>query len=127
MRNNKGITLIIVIMTVILLAILAGLALKNGMDTFESSKVVKFESYMKVIQKEVGLLVEDISRLDDRIENLGKHFDMASKDIGDIKISSGKIARRIDKIEDIELGENSEKHLAVEDLTGHRGAEEKSA
>ena len=48
-----------VIMTVILLAILAGLALKNGMDTFESSKVVKFESYMKVIQKEVDIILEE--------------------------------------------------------------------
>ena len=59
MKNNKGITLIMVIMTVILLAILAGLALKNGMDTFESSKVVKFESYMKVIQKEVDIILEE--------------------------------------------------------------------
>ena len=101
------------------------------MATLNTVRAVLKDARMReqagVIQKEVGLLVEDISRLDDRIENLGKHFDMASKDIGDIKISSGKIARRIDKIEDIELGENSEKHLAVEDLTGHRGAEEKSA
>lgn len=58
-----------------------------------------------IIQKEVGVLVEDISRLDDRIENLSKHFDMASKDIGEIKISSGKISKRIKKIEDFELGE----------------------
>lgn len=43
-----------------------------------------------VIQKEVGVLVEDIGRLDDRIENLSKHFEMASRDIGEIKVSSGK-------------------------------------
>lgn len=51
-----------------------------------------------VIQKEVGVLVEDIGRLDDRIENLSKHFEMASRDIGEIKVSSGKISRRIEKL-----------------------------
>ena len=66
-----------------------------------------------VIQKEVGVLVEDISRLDDRIENLSKHFDMACRDIGEIKVSSGKISRRIEKIEDLQLGED-EKPLSLE-------------
>ena len=63
-----------------------------------------------VIQKEVGVLVEDIGRLDDRIENLSKHFEMASRDI---KVSSGKISRRIEKIEDLQLGE-AEKPLSLE-------------
>ena len=70
-----------------------------------------------VIQKEVGVLVEDIGRLDDRIENLSKHFEMASRDIGEIKVSSGKISRRIEKIEDLQLGEAEKplslKHAAV--------------
>ena len=66
-----------------------------------------------VIQKEVGVLVEDIGRLDDRIENLSKHFEMASRDIGEIKVSSGKISRRIEKIEDLQLGE-AEKPLSLE-------------
>ena len=51
-----------------------------------------------LIQKEVGILVEDINRMDDRIENLSKHFDLASKDITEIKISSGKVSKRIKKI-----------------------------
>ncbi len=73
-----------------------------------------------VIQKEVGVLIEDIGRLDDRIESLSKHFDMANKDIGDIKISSGKIARRIDKIEEIQLGPD-EKAIVVEHLKAVEG------
>lgn len=83
-------------------------------------KDARMQEQAGVIQKEVGALVEDISRLDERIESLGRHFDMASKDIGDIKISSGKISKRIDKIEDIELGTSYEKPLAVEHLTGHQ-------
>ncbi len=58
-----------------------------------------------VIQKEVGVLVEDIARLDSRIDNLGRHFKQAGEDIENIKTSSTKISRRIQKIEDIQLGE----------------------
>ena len=58
MKSEKGVTLIIAIMTVLLLMILVGLLVTNGMQTFKDSKVIKFQSYMKIIQKEVdvGLL-----------------------------------------------------------------------
>lgn len=59
MKNNKGITLIIVIMTVVLLAILAGLLVADGKDTYQESQVIKFEAYMKVIQKKVDLIIEE--------------------------------------------------------------------
>lgn len=66
-----------------------------------------------VIQKEVGILVEDISRLDERVDNLSRHFEMAAKDISEIKVSSGKISKRIQKIEDFEL-EDGGHRLALE-------------
>lgn len=68
-------------------------------------KDVTMREQASIIQKEVSTLLEDVSRLDDRVENLAKHFEMASKDIGDIRISSSKISRRIEKIEDLQLGE----------------------
>lgn len=66
-----------------------------------------------VIQKEVGILVEDISRLDERVDNLSRHFEMAVKDINEIKVSSGKISKRIQKIENFEL-EDGGHQLALE-------------
>ncbi len=87
------------------------------MATLNTVRAVLKDASMReqagVIQKEVGILVDDIGRLDDRIESLSKHFDMASRDIGDIKVSSGKISKRIQKIEDFELGEN-DKFLPLE-------------
>lgn len=68
-------------------------------------KDAKMREQAGVIQKEVGTLVEDIDRLDLRVESLAKHFKQANEDIDSIKISSSKIGRRIQKIEDIELGE----------------------
>lgn len=79
------------------------------MATLNTVRAVLKDARMReqagVIQKEVGNLIEDITRLDDRIENLSRHFDQAGRDIGDIKISSGKISRRIEKIEEIQLGD----------------------
>ena len=70
-----------------------------------------------VIQKEVSALIDDISRLDERVESLSRHFDQAAKDINEVKISSGKIVRRINKIEDLQLeGEPQQtlKHYVAE-------------
>ena len=55
------------------------------------------------IQAEVGLLVADVIRLRDRVENLDKHFGQTSKDIEQIKISADKIVGRGEKIKDVEL------------------------
>ena len=59
MKNNKGITLIILLCTVVVLLIITGLVLYNGMETYKKSKVVKFEAYMKVIHKKVDLMIEE--------------------------------------------------------------------
>lgn len=75
-------------------------------------KDAKMREQAGVIQKEVGTLIEDIARLDSRIDSLSKHFKLANEDVDGIRISSGKIGRRIQKIEDLELGEDAPR-LAV--------------
>ena len=59
MKSEKGVTLIIAVMTVLLLTILVGLLVTNGMQTYRNSKVIKFQTYMKAIQKEVDVMVEE--------------------------------------------------------------------
>ena len=90
------------------------------MATLNTVRAVLKDAHMReqagIIQKEVGVLMEDITRLDERVENLSKHFKQAGDDIDSIKISSGKISRRIQKIEDIELGEGNTQ--ALEHLSG---------
>ena len=72
-------------------------------------KDARMQEQAGVIQKEVGILMDDVLRLDKRIESLSRHFDQAGQDISDIKISSDKIAKRITRIEDIQLGEKNDK------------------
>lgn len=59
------------------------------------------------IQKEVMTLLEDVDRLDRRVQNLDKHFLQSAKDIRDIQITTGKITKRGERIEEIQLGGDS--------------------
>jgi DNA recombination protein RmuC len=56
---------------------------------------------------EVGLLVGDVNRLRDRVENLDKHFGQADADIKQIIISADKVIRRGERIQDVEFAEES--------------------
>jgi DNA recombination protein RmuC len=59
------------------------------------------------ILTEVGLLIEDVQRMRDRVENLDKHFGQANADIKQIVISADKILNRGEKIQDVEFSEET--------------------
>ncbi|MEE2525491.1 DNA recombination protein RmuC [Hyphobacterium sp. HN65] len=56
-----------------------------------------------LIQAEVGKMVDDVRRLDDRVDKLQRHFDMAVRDVSDIRISTGKIIAKGEKIAEVDL------------------------
>ncbi|MEM8877726.1 MAG: DNA recombination protein RmuC [Pseudomonadota bacterium] len=58
-----------------------------------------------VIQHEVAKLSEDVTRMEDRVLNLQKHFGQLNSDIDQILISSQKIGRHSVRIVNLELGE----------------------
>ena len=60
-----------------------------------------------VIQKEVHELTKDVSRLDDRVGKLKTHFVQAEKDISEIETSTRKITSRGEKIEAVQLGDDT--------------------
>lgn len=67
------------------------------------------------IQREVRELLLDVGRLDERVRKLQTHFQQASTDIGDILVSTGKVARRGEKIEAMEFDDvRPEQRLAGE-------------
>jgi DNA recombination protein RmuC len=59
------------------------------------------------VLKEVGLLIGDVQRLKDRVDNLDKHFGQASKDIELIVTSADKILSRGEKIHGVEFGDDA--------------------
>lgn len=67
-------------------------------------KDARMREQAHLIQGEVVRLMEDVSRLDDRVRKLQAHFGQASRDIDDILVSSSKVVKRGQKIEALELG-----------------------
>jgi DNA recombination protein RmuC len=55
------------------------------------------------IQQEVGLLLKDVARLGERVENLQRHFGQAEGDLREIAVSAEKVVKRATAIEQVEL------------------------
>ena len=56
-----------------------------------------------LIQTQVDLMMQDVNRLDERVNKLATHFSQAERDITDIQTSARKITARGDKIAEIEV------------------------
>lgn len=66
-------------------------------------KDVAMQKQAHLIQAQVGKMMEDVSRLEDRVAKLASHFGQAQKDIGMIQTSTAKVLRHGEKINEIEL------------------------
>jgi DNA recombination protein RmuC len=67
-----------------------------------------------LIKNEVIRLLEDVSRLKDRVGDLKKHFDQAHGDIDKITISADRIGKRGERIESLDLGEEAAAELSAQ-------------
>ena len=68
-------------------------------------KDVRMREQAGEIQKAVGLLLDDVKRLDDRVDNLKKHFAQTEKDLREIDVSTDRITKRGQRIAETDLGE----------------------
>ena len=55
------------------------------------------------IHAEVGLLMDDLERMHDRVLNLQKHFNQANEDVRQILISAEKVEKRGTRIREVEF------------------------
>ncbi len=95
-------------------------------------KDARMREQAHLIQGEVIRLMEDVSRLDERVRKLQTHFGQAARDIDDILVSSTKVTKRGQKIEQLEFGEKpggdapSEHPAATPAASGARTADSKT-
>ena len=68
-------------------------------------KDVRMREQAGEIQKAVGLMLDDVRRLDDRVDNLKKHFAQTEKDLREIGTSTERITKRGERILEVELEE----------------------
>ena len=67
---------------------------------------IKIKRVATQIKRELDMLLTDLSRLNDRSENLSRHFAQTVGDIEQIKTSVGKITPRAEKLRDMDFGED---------------------
>ena len=71
-------------------------------------KDVRMREQAGVIQTEVQKMLQDVGRLDERVDKLQRHFQQADRDIHDIRTSTDKITKRGEKIEELQLEDSSD-------------------
>lgn len=64
MKNTKGITLISLVITIVVLVILASIATYSGIDVVRSSKLTAFSTELKIMQTQVNALYEEKDKTD---------------------------------------------------------------
>ena len=74
-RENKGITLIALVIIVTVLIILASIATYSGVGIIRQSKLNKFTTEMKVMQTEINALYDRYTSGETDLVNLGKELD----------------------------------------------------
>ncbi len=77
------------------------------MATLNTVRAVLKDVHMReqagVIQEEVRTILKDVLRLDDRVAKLQRHFDQAGEDVRQIRISTEKVAKRAERIEEMDF------------------------
>jgi len=78
---------------------------------------VRIREQAGLLQKELHVLMEDMGRLDERVEKLAIHFRQANKDVEEIQTSARKVSRRAERITTMDLGDE-EPTAALESARG---------
>lgn len=76
-------------------------------------KDARMREQANLIQREVGVLLQDVRRLGERVEALGRHLGQSESDLKDIGISIEKITKRGAAIAQVELTDSEKPKLTV--------------
>ena len=101
MRNKKGVTLISLVVTIIVLLILASIATYSGIQIIESSKITTFTAEMKIMQTHVNSIYDQWKKGEVNKDELGKDLEYNSE-----------VKEQASKVLTTELG--------LKDTTGYR-------
>ncbi len=68
-------------------------------------KDVHLRAQAHIIQGELRRLLDDVVRLDERVGKLQRHFEQATEDVRQIRISTEKVGKRAERIEELQVGD----------------------
>ncbi|MEZ5666167.1 MAG: DNA recombination protein RmuC [Alphaproteobacteria bacterium] len=64
---------------------------------------VRLREHAHLLRAELQKLLDDVGRIDNRVGSLERHFDQAQKDVAQLRVSADKVARRGEKLRDLEF------------------------
>ncbi len=64
---------------------------------------VRLREHAHLLRDELHKLLDDVGRIDARVNSLERHFELAQKDVSQLRTSADKVARRGDKLLDLEF------------------------
>ena len=70
-------------------------------------KDVHLREQAHIIQAELRRLLDDVVRLDERVGKLQRHFEQATEDVRQIRITTEKVGKRAERIEELQVGDVS--------------------
>ena len=116
MKSNKGITLLILIIMVIIISILAGVIINSGMGAYREAKLTQFVARMNMIQSRVNVAYTEIKNEYKNVEDYGISADRANgsvknkikKIIPDGNLSDYRYLSKANLRQDLELQNLSE-------------------
>ncbi len=68
-------------------------------------KDVRLREQSHLIQAELHRLMDDVGRLDERVGKLQRHFEQAGEDVRQIRITTEKVGKRAERIEELQVGD----------------------
>lgn len=71
-KNNNGITLMALVITIIILIILASIGTYSGIQVVKSAQFTAFSTELKIMQTQVNKLYEEKKNGNDEVDDLGK-------------------------------------------------------
>jgi DNA recombination protein RmuC len=77
-------------------------------------KDVHLREQAHIIQGELRRLLDDVGRLDERVGKLQRHFEQATEDVRQIRVSTEKVGKRAERIEELQVGDVSGAYRFVE-------------
>lgn len=80
MKNQKGITLITLVITIVILLILAGVVINNGMESINTSKRTAFIAELEMIQAKVNVIYEERKTSSENVD----YYNSIGQDISNV-------------------------------------------
>ena len=77
-KNNKGITLMALVITIVILIILASIGTYSGIQVVKSAQFTAFSTELKIMQTQVNKLYEEKKNGNDDVDALGKTISSSS-------------------------------------------------